>query len=91
MLCCGNAGSTLSKIENGRRNIGVETLYAVAKALEVPLSFLQPKELDMFMPLVLTGEQLEPWLYDLHSTDAFLKMAPPQLNRQLLDSQIALW
>ena len=42
------SASTLSKIENGRRNIGVETLCAVAKALEVPLSFLQPKELDMF-------------------------------------------
>ena len=40
------SASTLSKIENGRRNIGVETLCAVAKALEVPLSFLQPKELD---------------------------------------------
>ena len=41
------SASTLSKIENGRRNIGVETLCAVAKALEVPLSFLQPTELDM--------------------------------------------
>lgn len=49
------------------------------------------REVHDRMPLVLTGEQLEPWLYDLHSTDAFLKMAPPQLNRQLLDSQIALW
>ena len=43
------------------------------------------------MPLVLEKEQLEPWLYDTHSTDAFLKMTPPQLNKQLLDSQIALW
>ena len=40
--------STLSKIENGRRNIGVETICAIAKALEVPLSRLQPEELDVF-------------------------------------------
>ena len=50
--------STLSKIENGRRNIGVETICAIAKALEVPLSRLQPEELDAF-------SEVEPEMLDL--------------------------
>lgn len=40
--------STLSKIENGRRNIGVETFCSIARAMEVPLSEIQPKDLDVF-------------------------------------------
>ena len=40
--------STLSKIENGRRNIGVKTFCSIARALEAPLSRIQPEELDAF-------------------------------------------
>ena len=34
--------STLSNVENGQRNISVKSFCAIAKALEVPLSRLQP-------------------------------------------------
>ena len=43
------------------------------------------------MPLVLKKEQLEPWLYDLKSTESFLKSTPPLLEKKLLDAQIGLW
>lgn len=43
------------------------------------------------MPLVLTSEQLEPWLYDFKVTDSFLKMSPPLLEKTLLDNQLGLW
>ena len=38
--------STLSNVENGQRNISVKSFCAIAKALEVPLSRLQPVALD---------------------------------------------
>lgn len=40
---------TLSNVENGSRNISVEKFCAIAKALKVPLSHLQPEELDTFL------------------------------------------
>ena len=40
--------STLSNVENGQRNISVKSFCAIAKALEVPLSRLQPVALDTF-------------------------------------------
>lgn len=40
--------STLSNVENGQRNISVKSFCAIAKALEVPLSRLQPGALDAF-------------------------------------------
>ena len=43
------AASTLSKIENGQRNVGVDSFCSIAKALKVPLSFLQPEELDDYL------------------------------------------
>lgn len=43
------AASTLSKIENGQRNVGIDSLCAIAKALKVPLSYLQPEDLDVYL------------------------------------------
>ena len=40
--------STLSNVETGQRNISVKSFCAIAKALEVPLSRLQPETLDAF-------------------------------------------
>lgn len=40
--------STLSNVENGQRNISVNSLCALARALEVPLARLQPEDLDAF-------------------------------------------
>lgn len=41
--------STLSRIENGQRNIGIDTLCMIAKVLKVPLSYLQPEDLDVYL------------------------------------------
>lgn len=43
------------------------------------------------MPLVLKRKQIDPWLYDLKATEAFLRMTPPQLSKGLLDAQVGLW
>ena len=49
------------------------------------------REVHDRMPLVLEREQVEPWLYDTKTTETFLKMTPPLLQKQLLDAQIGLW
>ena len=49
------------------------------------------REVHDRMPLVLEREQVEPWLYDTKTTETFLKMTPPPLQKQLLDAQIGLW
>lgn len=40
--------STLSAIENGRRDMKIESFCAIAKALHVSLDQLQPEELDEY-------------------------------------------
>ena len=47
--------ATLSLIESGRRNPGVDKLCKIAEVLRVPLSYLQPDNLDAYsdMPLNL--------------------------------------
>lgn len=40
---------TISRIENGQRDIRYRNLCAIALALHVPLSSLQPEELDKYM------------------------------------------
>ena len=40
--------STLSLYETGQRAMRVDKLYKIAKALRVPLSYLQPDDLDQF-------------------------------------------
>ena len=45
----GMSPGALSLIESGRRNLGVEKLCKIAKVLKVPLSYLQPDELDEYM------------------------------------------
>lgn len=42
---------TISSIENGHRAANIRTLTAIAVALEIPLSELQPKELDQYLEL----------------------------------------
>ena len=49
------------------------------------------REVHDRMPLVLEREQVEQWLYDTKTTETFLKMTPPLLQKQLLDAQIGLW
>ena len=46
------------------------------------------REVHDRMPLVLTREQLDPWLYDAKATEGFLKLTPPPLDKQPLDAQI---
>jgi putative SOS response-associated peptidase YedK len=43
------------------------------------------------MPLVLTREQIGPWLTDPDATERFLGMTPPPLDAATTDAQIRLW
>ena len=40
--------TTISEIESGKRKVRLDTLLKIAAALEVPLSVLQPEELDTY-------------------------------------------
>ena len=41
--------STLSLYESGQRKMGVDKLIRIAEVLKVPLSYLQPDELDIYL------------------------------------------
>ena len=47
-VAAGISPGTLSLIESGRRNAGVDVLCNIAEVLKVPLSCLQPDELDEY-------------------------------------------
>ena len=40
--------SMLSAIEHGRKSISLDVFFRIASALKVPLSYLQPDELDRY-------------------------------------------
>lgn len=40
--------NTLSSVENGRRDLKVENLCSIARALHVSLEQIQPEELDVY-------------------------------------------
>lgn len=43
------------------------------------------------MPIVLTEEQLDPWMTDAEATEYYLSMTPPLLKAERQDAQIGLW
>ena len=49
------------------------------------------REVHNRMPLVLERSQIEPWLYDLESTQTFLSLVPPLLCKKATDEQFRLW
>ena len=49
------------------------------------------REIHHRMPLVLTREQVTPWLMELSAAREFLLMTPPLLERVPADDQISLW
>ena len=49
------------------------------------------QEIHDRMPLILTKDQIEPWLNDPAETASFLHMTPPQLEKAPMDEQLSLW
>ena len=49
------------------------------------------REVHGRMPLVLTREQVGPWIDNTAETASFLRMTPPALEKKLMDDQISLW
>lgn len=49
------------------------------------------QEVHHRMPLVLTKEQIAPWLTESGATRDFLRMTPPMLEKVSADEQISLW
>ncbi|MBE7003042.1 MAG: SOS response-associated peptidase [Ruminococcaceae bacterium] len=49
------------------------------------------REIHDRMPLMLTREQIEPWLRSAKMTEQFLAMTPPLLDARPTDAQIKLW
>ena len=43
------------------------------------------------MPLILTKEQMDPWLNDTSAIEEILHIVPPQLERASLEAQTSLW
>ena len=66
--------STLSLIENGQRNMGVDKLHKIAVALKVPFSYLQPNDLDEFSEIS----------DDFLSFNEQLKALPPDLRKMMI-------
>ena len=49
------------------------------------------REVHSRMPLVLTREQVGPWIGNTAETASFLRMTPPTLEKRPMDDQISLW
>jgi len=74
--------STLSQLESGQGNPNIETLWAIAYALDVPFSYLfEVAEPDIALIRVDEGELIDSSMTDL--TAALLASCPPNAHRDL--------
>ena len=73
---------SISDIEAGRRNVRLDTLTRIAAALKVPLSALQPEELDTFNEVTPEMSDLIQQLKALpvHQQSMLLKMFQAQIT-----------
>jgi transcriptional regulator with XRE-family HTH domain len=78
----GLAKSTLSQLESGQGNPNIETLWAIAYALDVPFSYLfEVATPDISLIRVDEGELIDSSMTDL--TAALLANCPPNAHRDL--------
>lgn len=74
--------STLSQLESGQGNPNIETLWAIAYALDVPFSYLfEVAAPDITLIRVDEGELIDSTMTDL--TAALLASCPPNAHRDL--------
>jgi transcriptional regulator with XRE-family HTH domain len=84
----GLAKSTLSQLEAGRGNPNIETLWAIATALEIPFSALFESALA-HSHLIRAGEGVEIAAGEADFTTVLLDKSPPDRRRDLYRVMLA--